>query len=333
MSILEKEAKTEGDNHLHFSEIMKKNGLENEIENFVRDSLINIKFSLIIKPAIISVVALIISFFLDLSYVPILGNISFSIAKIFFPDWKVTPATYQPVSFWWLPVVVYLLFILLAKLAYDKLKVEVIRTPVSETIDRVITSYSGVIDSVSTVLPLIGAAILLISIRLGEAVFLGFSVPFEIKALIVLALGKLFEPVLDQLGVEFQNVVNHVRDLKDRYFLKIQIENSKNMFSKLGGGEAAVTNISGDTIQKLREFNSLLESASRLSGNLSKDFTALNQLIEKFNSLGQLSNEKIDQLKTIAESILKASSSLSDERTIAGLKSLEAIVTKSRVIK
>ncbi len=111
---------------------------------------------------------------------------------------------------------------------------EIIRTPASETIDRIISSYTSVTDSISTALPLIGAAILLISIKLGEEIFLGLSVPFEVKALIVLALGKLFEPVLDQLGVEFQNIVNHVRDIKERYFSRIQIENSKNLLKTIG---------------------------------------------------------------------------------------------------
>ncbi len=329
MPALEKNLKVD-ENHLHISDILAKNGLETEIENFVKDSLTRIKFSLIIKPAIISLVALIISFFLDLSSVPILGNISFSIAKYFFPFWQPPTTNYEPVSFWWLPVVIYILFIFLAKLAYDKLKLEIVRTPASETIDRVIASYSSVIDSISTALPLIGAAILLISIRLGEAVFLGFSVPFEIKALIVLALGKLFEPVLDQLGVEFQNIVNHVKDLKDRYFSRIQVENSKNILNKLGGGgnEISVPSISNETIYKLKEFNSILESTAQLSNSLSKDFISLNHLIEKFNSLSGLSNEKIEQLKSISESIMKASASLSDEKTVTGLKYLEAIVTK-----
>ena len=97
---------------------------------------------------------------------------------------------------------------------------EIKRNPASETIDRVISSYTSIIDSISTALPLLGAALLLISIKFGEEVFLGLSVPFEIKAFIILALGKLFEPVLDQLGVEFQNIATHVSDLKRKIFLK-----------------------------------------------------------------------------------------------------------------
>ncbi len=122
--------------------------------------------------------ALIISFFLDISYVPFLGNISVKIATALFPAWKPSEAMIAPYSFWWLPVFIYLFFLFLSYLAYSKLKVEIIRTPASETIDRIITSYTTIIDSISTALPLIGAAILLISIKLGEEVFLGLICSF-----------------------------------------------------------------------------------------------------------------------------------------------------------
>ena len=217
----------------------------------------------------------------------------------------------------------------MAKLAYDKLRVEVLRTPATETIDRIITSYTSTIDSISTALPLIGAAILLISIRLDETVFLGLSVPFEIKALIILAIGKLFEPVLDQLGVEFQNVVNHVKDLKEKYFSKIQIENSKNILSKLNHQEGFSTaSITIDNVSMVENLNSALEQTLKLSNSLGKNFSTLNILLEKFNLSETVSSEKIMQLKTIAESISKATSSLSDERTVTGLKYLESIVVK-----
>src|SRR4030066_338196 len=239
-------------------------GLEEELDSYTRSAVTRIRFDTIIKPAIISLIALIISFFIDVARVPFLGEVSYDLARSLFPGWQPPVDTFEPYSFWWLPIAVYALFIFISYLAYNKLKLEIIRTPATETIDRVIESSTSVIDSISTALPLIGAAILLVSIKLGEEVFLGISVPFEIKALIVLAIGKLFEPVLDQLGVEFQNVVNHVKDLREKYFSRIQIENSK----------------------------------------------------------------KIRELSTLAASITQASNSLTDERTIAGLKHLEAIVVK-----
>ena len=198
-----------------------KDGLEEELDSYTRSAVSKIKFKLIIKPAMISFIALIVSFFLDVAAVPFLGNVTFDLARSLFPGWEPPATAFEPYTFWWLPVVSYALFLFIAYISYSKLKIEIIRTPATETIDRLIQAATSVIDSIATALPLIGAAILLVSIRLGEEVFLGIAVPFEIKALIVLAIGKLFEPVLDQLGVEFQNVVNHVKDIREKYFSRI----------------------------------------------------------------------------------------------------------------
>ncbi len=301
-----------------------KNGLEEELEQYTRTAVEEIKFAVIIKPAIISFAALIISFFLDLSSVPILGNISVDIARVLFPAWIPAEEVISPYSFWWLPVVVYAFFLFMAFLAYNKLKVEIIRTPASETIDRVINSYTSVVDSIATALPLIGAALLLISIKLGEEIFLGLSVPFEVKALIVLALGKLFEPVMDQLGVEFQNIVNNVSDIKERYFSRIQIENSKNIIKQLG----QQTGRADFSAKDLELYKTLLEHTNKLSEQIHKNFSSINYILEKMNHTQNISSEKIEQLRQLANSITQASASLSDEKTVTGLKYLESIVKK-----
>ena len=307
-----------------FPDIYEKDGLEEELETFSKTAVEKIKFTLIIKPVIISFIALIISFFLDLSYVPLLGNISVKLATALFPAWKPSEAMIAPYSFWWLPVIVYVFFLFLSYLAYSKLKAEIIRTPASETIDRIITSYTTIVDSISTALPLIGAAILLISIKLGEEVFLGLSVPFEVKALIVLAIGKLFEPVLDQLGVEFQNVVNHVVDIKDRYFSRLQLENSRNILKQISGEQTSPQL----TLKDLGEYRELLENTSSLSEIILNNFNLINSVLEKINSSQHISTEKVKELKSLAESISSASNSLSDEKTLQGLKHLENIVIR-----
>jgi hypothetical protein len=309
----------------NFPDIYEKDGLEEELETFSKTAVEKIKFALIIKPAIISLIALIISFFLDLSYVPLLGNISVKLATALFPAWKPSEAMIAPYSFWWLPVIVYLFFLFLSYLAYSKLKVEIVRTPASETIDRIITSYTTIVDSISTALPLIGAAILLISIKLGEEVFLGLSVPFEVKALIVLAIGKLFEPVLDQLGVEFQNVVNHVVDIKDRYFSRLQLENSRNILKQIGGEQRTSPQL---TLKDLELYRLILENTTSLSETILNNFNQINSVLEKINSSQNISTEKVEELKSLAESISNASNSLGDEKTLQGLKHLENIVIK-----
>ena len=314
-------------NQTKYPDIYVKDGLEEELERYTRTAIGDIKFNLIIKPAVISFLALIASFFMDLSAVPLLGDITIKIARALFPAWQPSAGMISPYSFWWLPVVIYSLFIFLSYLAYNKLKLEILRTPVSETIDRIISSYTSVIDSISTALPLIGAALLLISIQLGEEVFLGLSVPFEVKALIVLALGKLFEPVLDQLGVEFQNVVNHVSDIKERYFSRIQIENSKNLLKQISGG-MPLGKSADFSIKDLENYKNLLEQSLHLSELIHKNFSSLHSVIERLNQTQSISTEKIEQLKLLANSITQASNSLGDEKTLLGLKHLESIVVK-----
>lgn len=302
-------------------------GLEEELDSYTRSAVTRIKFNTILKPAIISLIALIISFFIDVASVPFFGEVTFDLARSLFPGWQPPVDTFEPYSFWWLPVAVYALFMFISFLAYNRLKLEIIRTPATETIDRIIEASTSVIDSISTALPLIGAAILLVSIKLGEEIFLGLSVPFEIKALIILAIGKLFQPVLDQLGVDFQNVVNHVKDIRDKYFSRIQIESSKSLIkqfnqSGIGGGGGAVT------VQDMEKYKAVVTESARMSEIIHKNFAAVTVMMEKVNSLQHISSDKIQQLSALANSITQASTSLTDEKTLVGLKHLEAIVKK-----
>ncbi len=311
-------------------DFFKKNGLEEEIEKFSRDAVHKIQFSIVIKPAIISLVALFISFFIDVSWVPFLGNISTNIAHYLFPSWQPRIEAVTPFTFWWLPLAVYILYFFLAYLAFNKLKIEVVRNPASETIDRIMTSYTSVIDSISTALPLIGAAILLLSIRMGEAVFLGLSVPFEIKALIVLALGKLFEPILDQMGIEFQNVVNHVRDIKERYFSRVQTENSLNILKKLNGSNSTTfnSNVNEASTKEIEIYNKALEQTTTLTAGILNNYELLYNLIQKINKIDNLSAEKVEQIKNLTQSITQAANSLNDIKTVTGLKYLESMIVK-----
>jgi methyl-accepting chemotaxis protein len=303
-------------------------GLEERVEKYKKKAISDIQYSVVIKPAMISFVALILSFFLDLSYVPLLGNITVELAKALFPTWQPAVESFTPYSFWWLPVIVYLFFVAISLMAFNKLKREVARTPATETIDKIVSSYTTVIDSVSMALPLIGAALLLISIKLGEEVFLGLSVPFEVKALIVLALGKLFEPVLDQLGLEFQNIVNHINDMRDKYYSKLQVRNTQSIIKQLSSRSVESGKISEISIEDLERYRAILSHTSQLSNEILNNFDKVYILLEKINGIQNISSEKIEELKVLANSITQASTSLSDEKTLSGLKSLETIVVR-----
>lgn len=320
--------RAETSNEISATPDISNNELERELEDYTRNAVRKIHFSVVAKSGMISLIALIFSFFLDLSSVPILGNVTTDLAQALFPGWEPATGEFDPFRFWWLPLITYGIFVFLAYRAFSKLKIEIIRTPASATIDRIINSYTSVIDSIATALPLIGAAILLISIKLGEEIFLGLSVPFEVKALIVLALGKLFEPVLDQLGVEFQNVVNHVKDIREKYFSRIQIENSKNLMRQLSQGNGGTGRTTEMSLEDIEKFKSVLEQSARLSEIMHKNFASISVLAEKVNQLDSVSTEKIQHLNTLANSLNQAANSLGDDKTLSGLKSLEAIVVK-----
>ncbi len=304
------------------------NILEEKVKAYKNKALSQLKFSVIVKPAIISLVALLISFFLDLSSVPLLGNITAKIAKSLFPTWQANTESLVPFSFWWIPVIVYLLFILLTYSAWLKMKKEVSRRTSTETIDKILSSYITIVDSIAMSLPLIGAAILLISIKLGEEVFLGISVPFEVKALIILAIGKLFEPVFDQLGLEFQNIVDTVKNMNDRYYSQLQIRNSKSIVKQLSLHEGNIHSLPEIPYKDMDQYKVILNQTSQLSETILKNFVAIAEILEKINSIQGFTTEKIEHLKVMADSVAVAARSLSDDKTVTGLKYLESIVKK-----
>ena len=61
-----------------------KDGLEEELDSYTRAAVSKIRFKLIIKPAVISFIALLVSFFIDVSAVPFFGNVTFDLAKSLF---------------------------------------------------------------------------------------------------------------------------------------------------------------------------------------------------------------------------------------------------------
>jgi methyl-accepting chemotaxis protein len=304
------------------------NILDEKVDAYKKEAVQQIRFSVILKPAFISFIALIISFFLDLANVPILGNISAKMAKSLFPTWQANTEALVPYSFWWIPVIVYVLFLSLSLSVFIKLKKEIIRIPSTDTVDKVVSSYTTIVDSISMSLPLIGAAILLISVKLGDEVFLGLSVPFEVKALIVLAIGKLFEPVLDQLGLEFQNVADNVKNMKERYYSQLQIRNSKSIVKQLSLQTNNQHPVPGIVPGDLDQYRLILTQTSQLSEAILKNFNSISEVLDKINNMQGLSVEKIQQMKTMADSISIAASNLNDERTLTGLKYLESIVKK-----
>lgn len=172
----------------------------------------------VLRSALPSFLLLLISLVVDVSYVPFLGRVANNFASYLFPGAQMTNQSVEPVKFWWLPFASYILFILFAYLSNRSLKKQIAtKGPAEDIIARIIESYSGLVDAIATALPLLGAAILLISIKEGPTIFLGFSVPFEVKSILILAIGKLFGSVFEVQGLQFQAITEEVNKFKTEY--------------------------------------------------------------------------------------------------------------------
>ena len=109
-------------------------GLEEELDSYTRAAVSRIRFDTLIKSAVISFIALIISFFIDVATVPFFGDVTFDLARSLFPGWQPPVDTFEPYSFWWLPVAVYALFVFILS--------PKIRVPILNIVLPVLTAIS-----------------------------------------------------------------------------------------------------------------------------------------------------------------------------------------------
>ncbi|MEO6696152.1 MAG: hypothetical protein ABIY50_09545 [Ignavibacteria bacterium] len=134
-------------------------------------------------------------------------------------------------------------------------------------LSKMVDKWSGIVDGIGTVLPLIGAAVILFTIGLGrenEDLFIGFAVPFEIKSLFILAIAKLFEFAFDELEIQYLGKIYDDSDTeKTSTVQQIQFPDSE----KLNEVNEVITNWN-NTIQNMKdpEFKKNLENIIKIIG-------------------------------------------------------------------
>ena len=82
------------------------------------------------------------------------------------------------------------------------------------------------------------------------------------------------------------------------------------------------------SVAEMEQYKKLVEHSAKLSSIIHKNYASLQEILDKINQSEFISSEKLQELNLVANSISQASNSLSDEKTLAGLKHLEAIVVK-----
>lgn len=174
----------------------------------------------------------------------------------------------NPFTLWYYPVLVYLLFLFFAfwvKRNLDKKFTEgkLTRTEITKTIDK----WSGVVDGIGTALPLVGAAVILFTVGLGQqsqSLFLEFAIPFEIKSLFILAIAKLFESTFDDLEIQYLNNIDAEAETNSNLTIEIinlpdlrTLEEINKVFDNWN-----------NTMDKMHnsEFNSILKNIVKIIG-------------------------------------------------------------------
>ncbi len=265
-----------------------------------------------LAPAIPSLIALIFSIFIDVSKVPFLGKVAENLANWIFPGSVSLNKGVEPVSLWWMPFIVYGLFILLSELSYRKLLREVSTKGCSqEIIERITNRYSTIVDGLGTALPLLGAAFLLISIKEGPIIFLGFSVPFEIKSIVILAIAKLFETVFDAQGLKFAELREELNNLEQEYFTERDeihqraiLQQLHDGFAKQTGGAVALSD--KFTKEEALALYETLKKTTELSEQISKNVVVMKNAIVDMSKVNIHDSELLRQLQNTSQSLTTA---------------------------
>jgi hypothetical protein len=249
----------------------------------------------VLRSALPSFLLLLISLVVDVAYVPFLGRVANNFAGFLFPGAQMTNQAVEPVRFWWLPFAAYILFILFAYLSNRSLKKQIaMKGPAEDIIARLIESYSGLVDAIATAMPLLGAAILLISIKEGPIIFLGFSVPFEVKSILILAIGKLFGSVFEVQGLQFQAITEEVSKFETEYDFynqsvnqEILLEGMKEANKELITSLATTGGIKQISKEEAEQILNIIKFSQGVNDQFVKSIVTLK------NTVAELSNIKI----------------------------------------
>lgn len=286
----------------------------------------------ILSAAIPSFILLILSFFIDVANVPFLGKVAVNFANSLFPGTQLLNQGVEPYQFWWLPILVYVIFILLAVLCNIALRKEVTEKGVTEgSISRIIDKYSGTVDALATALPLLGAAFLLVSIKEGPTIFLGFSVPFEIKSILILAIGKLFESVFDSMAVKYNEIEEEVKQVQAEYYMEKEASMQKAILAELSRGRMpAAPQVTGFDLKKedVEQIYKVMEITNKISETFTKNMATLDAILKDLGN-SKLTDEKVlNQLQTTSQYLNETIKGIKDTNALKGLDNLVYLAGK-----
>ncbi len=270
----------------------------------------------VLRSALPSFLLLLLSIVVDVAYVPFLGRVATNFASFIFPGAQLTNQSVEPIRFWWLPFAAYILFILFAYLSNRSLKKQIAtKGPAEDIIARIIESYSGLVDAIATAMPLLGAAILLISIKEGNTIFLGFSVPFEVKSILILAIGKLFGSVFEVQGLQFQAITEEINKFETEYDFynqsanqEILLDGLKEANRELISSLATTGGVKQISKTDAEEILNIIKSSHAVNEQFVKSIATLKSTIAELSTIKVFDPELVKQINNSLNTLTNVAS-------------------------
>jgi len=262
----------------------------------------------VLQSLIPSIIVLFLSLFIDVAHVPVLGDVAQNMFSKFF---KIEMSGVVAFQFWWLPFAAFALFMIFAWMSNLSLKKQItLKGPSEEIITRIVDNYSGLVDSIATAMPLLGAAILLLSTQLGKDVFLGFSVPFEIKSIVILAIGKLFGTVFETQGLQYQEITEEVKDVEEEYQFYNEfhmqnrlVESIKSTNEQLLLGLTGAGNVKSMSKEDAQMIYDYIKLTKQLNDEHAKNLTAFKNTVTEFGQIKLFDSSLINQMNDVVNNI------------------------------
>jgi methyl-accepting chemotaxis protein len=142
-------------------------------------------------------------------------------------------------------------------------------------------------------------------------VFLGFSVPFEIKSIVILAVAKLFETVFDAQGLKFAELREELNDLEKEYFTEREDIHQRAILQQLhdgfkGTGAAAGPGYEKFSKEEAAEISGSLKKAAEFGENISKNVVIMKNAIAEMSKTNVHDSELLRELQNTSQSLTTA---------------------------
>jgi hypothetical protein len=146
---------------------------------------------------------LILSFFIDVSYVPILGDMVRNIQSFIYPESVSLNKSVIPISLWWINFFIYFVTIIPIVLTFAKLESNKEKLS-SNLINIILAKYKRMTILIGIFPLFFGMCFGIAALFVGPTLLLGVALPFYIKGMACIIISILQLNVFSEIHIEYE---------------------------------------------------------------------------------------------------------------------------------